>query len=240
MKEKLKSLIELQEADLGQAKIKARKRELPGKIDNLEESIKALEKQVSENQKKYEESQKRQREKEEGLKRGQEALKKAKDRLFEVKTNKEYQAILKEMDGIESKNSELEDQIILGLDLMDRYKEEVAQIKKSFEDHYKQFVHEREELVEELESLDAEIVTCQTTLQHLRRQIPEDLLKRYDMIKAVNNGIAVVAAWKEVCEGCHMHIPPKLYNDLQRLEELMFCPNCHCIIYWYNKGENNQ
>jgi hypothetical protein len=237
LKEKLQLLITLQEEDLGLARVRARKKELPEKIEELTKSIQLLEQQVSESLKKYEDVQKRQREKEESLKRGQELLKKAKDRLFEVKTNKEYQAVLKEIDTIELKNSELEDQIILGLDQMDQFKAEYTQTRKSYEEHFLQLDTEQRQLSEELASLDSELLAGQDNLQAIRRDIPDDLLRRYDMIKAINNGLAVVTAWKEVCGGCHMHIPPKLYNDIQKLEELMFCPNCNRIIYWLNKDE---
>jgi predicted nucleic acid-binding Zn-ribbon protein len=237
LKEKLQLLISLQEADLSLARVRARKKELPERVEELNKSIKVLEQQVSESLKKYEEAQKRQREKEESLKRSQESLKKAKDRLFEVKTNKEYQAVLKEIDTIESKISELEDHIILGLDQMDQLKAEYTQTQKSYEGHFLQLDTERRQLSGELESLDSKLLTGQDNLQAIRWNVPEDLLKRYDMIKAINNGLAVVTAWKEVCGGCHMHIPPKLYNDIQKLEELMFCPNCNRIIYWQNKDE---
>jgi predicted nucleic acid-binding Zn-ribbon protein len=46
----------------------------------------------------------------------------------------------------------------------------------------------------------------------------------------------VVAVWKEVCDGCHMSIPPQLYNELQKSNELITCPSCSRIIYWENRN----
>ncbi len=59
-----------------------------------------------------------------------------------------------------------------------------------------------------------------------------DLLRRYEMIKGRRNGIAVVSARNSICSGCNMNLPPQLYNELQRSEELICCPNCNRIIYW--------
>jgi len=52
------------------------------------------------------------------------------------------------------------------------------------------------------------------------------------MIKARRNGIAIVAVSRGICSGCHMNIPPQLYNELQRSEQILCCPNCNRILYW--------
>jgi len=56
------------------------------------------------------------------LKKGHENLKKAKERLSEVKTNKEYQSMLKEIEGIDLKNSEIEDEVLVLLEKIDQIK----------------------------------------------------------------------------------------------------------------------
>ena len=74
----------------------------------------------------------------------------------------------------------------------------------------------------------------------LKEQIAADMLKRYDMIKSRSNGLAVVSAWKEICAGCHMNIPPQMYIELQKDVDIQYCPHCNRIIYWEDqvkKGE---
>jgi predicted nucleic acid-binding Zn-ribbon protein len=51
--------------------------------------------------------------------------------------------------------------------------------------------------------------------------------------------LAVVSVWKEVCNGCHMNLPPQLYIELQKSFELHSCPNCNRIIYWYNQERHD-
>ena len=63
---------------------------------------------------------KRRREKDNQLQMGQETLKRTRERLLEVKTNKEYQSMLKEIETFETKNSHMEDEIISLLDELDR------------------------------------------------------------------------------------------------------------------------
>ena len=53
-----------------------------------------------------------------------------------------------------------------------------------------------------------------------------------DDVKRKVRGMAVVPAQQATCMGCHMNIPAQLFNELQRCDELRFCPHCHRIIYW--------
>ncbi len=73
------------------------------------------------------------RDKEDALKKGLEGLKKTKERLLEVKTNKEYQAMLKEIENINEKNSHIEDEIIRLLEEIDKVKLELGGVEKDFE-----------------------------------------------------------------------------------------------------------
>ena len=34
------------------------------------------------------------------------------------------------------------------------------------------------------------------------------------------------------CLGCHMHLPPQFFNELQRARDIRLCPNCHRILFW--------
>ena len=126
MKEQLSLLIELQKTDSQINKINVRQRSLPEEIVKLEEAFQSFQAGVEGEGKKFAEIQKSHREKEEKLKRGQEALKRSRERLGEVKTNKEYQAVLKEIETIGGKNSETEDEIISLLDIVDNLKEKLT------------------------------------------------------------------------------------------------------------------
>ena len=70
----------------------------------------------------------------------------------------------------------------------------------------------------------------------IKKEIPAELLRKYEQIKGAGRGIAVVAVWKEICDGCHMAIPPQMYNELQKEKALITCPNCNRIIYWENRN----
>jgi hypothetical protein len=86
----------------------------------------------------------------------------------------------------------------------------------------------------ELSSIDTDYANWEQKRNELMKKVPADLLSRYERIRNRNNGIGVISVWKAVCNGCHMNIPPQLYNELQKSAELFDCPNCHRIMYFQN------
>jgi predicted nucleic acid-binding Zn-ribbon protein len=221
--------------DAEAGKLKKQKNDLPLRLKQLDEANERYNLEFEENKKRYEDVLAQHKELESRLKKGSDSLSKAKDRLGEVKTNKEYQAILKEIESIETKNSEVETEIICLLEEIDTRKGIFQEKEKAKEQHNRQYEVERQNIAREIDSLDEKILMCSQELKKILESIPKDLTKRYDMIKAVNHGTAVVSVWKGVCGGCFMNIPPQLYNELQKTDDLISCPNCSRIIYWQNK-----
>jgi predicted nucleic acid-binding Zn-ribbon protein len=232
-------LIELQKLDLEMGRINLKKKELPERIAKLNEEYKNSISGVEAEKKKVEELQKHHRDKEEKLKRGIDSRKKAIDRQSEVKTNKEYQAILKEIETIELKNSEIEDEIIAALEGLDSAKEQLKIKENGLETYGAQYEHDKKKMEDELRLLDEELLVCQQKSAECAKRINEQLLKRYETIKGIRNGLAVASVWKEVCSGCHMNIPPQMYIELQKSAELISCPNCNRIMYWYSQEKND-
>jgi predicted nucleic acid-binding Zn-ribbon protein len=130
----------------------------------------------------------------------------------------------------------MEDEVIALLDELDRHEaalktkeEELAARRRSYEE-------EKSTLEAELNSLAEELDGYLRKSGELKKEIPGELLRKYEQIKGAGRGVAVVAVWKEICDGCHMSIPPQLYNQLQKTTTLITCPNCNRIIYWENRN----
>jgi uncharacterized protein len=236
LREELALLIELQKMESVAGKIAARKRDLPVQMDGLDEEFKAVCTVVAGEQEQLEGLRKRRREKDTQLQTGQETLRRTRERLFDVKTNKEYQSILKEIETLEAKNSHTEDEVISLLEELDRLETAVKARQEELEGHRCLYEEQKAKLTEELNALAGELEICLHSSGELRKKVPADILRKYEQLKNAGRGVAVVAVWKEVCDGCHMSIPPQLYNELQKSTALMTCPNCSRIIYWENRN----
>jgi uncharacterized protein len=234
LKEKLLLLIELQECDSQQMLFAGKKNDLPQKITRLDEKFAAFKEVAEQNKRKYDELKARHGENENKIKKLNEGMVKTKERLLEVKNNKEYQAMLKEIETAETARGDVETDIIRLLDEMDKLAVLVKKDQATIDDYKKQYDADKKLLEAELNSIDADLAKWMDKKKDLLTKVPAELLARYERIKNRNNGIGVISVWKAVCNGCHMNIPPQLYNELQRSTELLSCPNCNRIIYYQN------
>jgi len=236
LREKLALLIELQKMESAAGRITARKKDLPVQLGELETKFMEFSAVVETQREQLEDLRKRRKEKDNQLRMGQETLKRTRERLLEVKTNKEYQSILKEIETLETKNSHMEDEIISLLEELDVFEKGVKTKETDLDVQRRRYEEDKAKMEEELNSIAKELDLCARKGGEIREKIPADMLRKYEQIKNATRGVAVVSVWKEVCGGCHMSIPPQLYNELQKSQVLITCPNCSRIIYWENKN----
>lgn len=240
MKEQILLLIKLQKADSEIEGIKTRKRDLPKEKMALADKLKTFEDAIEESKGKLDDLNKTHRERETHLNNGTENLKKTRTKLLEVKTNKEYEATLKEIDSINMKNSQIEDAIIHILDEIENTGKDLKVKEGELADYRKIYTKKTEAIETELNSIDSVLDEMTNNYKEVREKISPVILKKYDVLKKKRNGHAVVPAWKEVCDGCHMNIPPQMYNELRKPEKLILCPHCNRIIYWESRESSEE
>jgi uncharacterized protein len=238
LKEKLLLLVSIQECDSQLVKLSAKKIKLPEKIRKMEEAFQVYKENIELNKRKYDALKAKHGESEAQVKKLNDGMIKTKERLLEVKNNKEYQAMLKEIETAEKTRGDLESQIIALMEEMDKLS---MLVKKDEETLLQATVkHEEEKKIveDDLSAVDADTVSWTEKRVGLQNVIPSDLMARYERVKKRNKGVGVIPVWKAVCSGCHMNIPPQLYNELQRSNDLLSCPNCNRIMYFQNQEKS--
>jgi uncharacterized protein len=236
LREQLALLIELQKMESATGRITARKKDLPVQMGELETKFLEFSAVAETQREQLEALRKRRKEKDNLLRISQETLKRTRDRLLEVKTNREYQSVLKEIETLEEKNSQMEDEIISLLEELDVFEKGVKNKEDDLDVHRRRYEGDKAKMTEELNSIAEELDLCARKSDEIRVKISADVMRKYEQIKSAGRGVAVVSVWKEVCGGCHMSIPPQLYNELQKSNILITCPNCSRIMYWENRN----
>ena len=232
MKEKLLLLIKLQDCDSQLVKLSAKKKLLPGNIEKLDKEFCSFKEGIEKNKVKYDELKARHTENESKIKKVNDGIVKTKERMLEVKNNKEYQAMLKEIETAESSRGEVETQIISILEELDKLSVLVKKDEEVLKQGKSKYEQEKKAIEDDLSAVDADVAIWQQKRIDLQKDVPGDLLNQYERVKKRNNGIGVTSVWKAVCNGCHMNIPPQLYNELQKSDDLHSCPNCSRIMYY--------
>jgi hypothetical protein len=156
---------------------------------------------------------------------------KAEGRLPAIKTQKEYVAVLKEIDTAKKVNKEIQDKI-------KSKNEEIAALaaEKAEKDAelaaISALTAERAALIQaQIDEIKANTSARETERKDLFAQIPPSLGKRYQVLIERRHGVAVVLAQKGACTGCNMLLPPQLYNNLYTTREILSCPLCSRLLY---------
>ena len=161
-----------------------------------------------------------------------EMIVKSNEKLRAVKTNKEYQSTLKEIEEIRKKNSAIEDRMLEQLENIDTAEAAVRQKETELSDFMQACREKKEALTAKAQEERQAVESLNEKKKQISAKADPKMIVVLDDVKKKVRGMAVVPAQQATCMGCHMNIPAQLYNELQRFDELRFCPHCHRIIYW--------
>jgi len=162
----------------------------------------------------------------------EEAIKKAQRQLMDVKTNREYAALMSEIDGFKKKISNLEEHALL---LMDN----VGRVKKIRKEEEKRLEKEKSGLDEKLKVLAREEAEVRAELSEEEKRrpilsgaIPGEMLVAYErVLKAKANRKALTGVKDNICTGCQTRLPTGTLDQLHKGSDLVFCEGCNRLLY---------
>ena len=238
LKEQLELLWELQKIDLELKTIKEERERYPKEIKKLDEKQNIEKERVQKEKERVESLEKTRRQKEGHLNVEQEKIKKAERRMSEVKTNKEYQALLSEIDVVKEANGRIEEEILQVLDEIDELKKDLSKREEEVGITLEKIEGDRKKIQEKM-ALDERIWNEQMERREvLSKQIEPKLFKLYNTLKDKRGGMGVVNVKNETCQGCFVNVPPQMFIEVQKNNALIRCPHCNRILYW--DGDRNK
>jgi hypothetical protein len=155
----------------------------------------------------------------------------AEARLPQIKTQREYLAVLKEVDTAKKQIKDLSDQLAAKERETEALHADKAEKDGELAALSAQTAARQAEIDAAAVSLDDGLANHGRQREQLTGQLPVALRKRYDMLLERRNGVAVVEARDGACLGCHMHLPPQLFNRLYVAQEVQSCPHCNRLLY---------
>jgi predicted nucleic acid-binding Zn-ribbon protein len=164
-------------------------------------------------------------------------LAKYKDQLLEVKTNREYTAMLHEIDAAQNDIRAREDRI---LEIMMESDELNAGIKKSegeLKAAEKDIAAERTVIDTEMAELQAAIDKTTTERETLVASIDRQVLSIFEITAKSRKGVAVAEAKDGLCSICHVRLRPQVFNEVRKNESIIQCDSCRRILYFAGNSE---
>ncbi len=231
MREQLKLLENLQQVDADLHEKEQALSSLPAKLQSLKTDVSRVEVMLQKEQLQLEDSQRLRAELEGGIKTNQDQLNKSKGKLTQVRTSKEYMATQREMESTRKSNQEREDELLKLMEAIQASEKSIGVHTEEL-DALKGHVREEEaETQEKISALQLEVDKLKSERDGMAKGIRRDVLAKYDVIRN-RRGNAVVPARRGVCTGCHMKLPPQLFNIMQRENSIEYCPSCRRIVYF--------
>jgi predicted nucleic acid-binding Zn-ribbon protein len=233
MREQIKILVALQRIETEAAAVESDLAAVPVRIATLENKLKGFEEDIGNRESAFTEQKKKYRNQEQEVQGILAAIRSSQGKLNAVKTNKEYQALLKEIDERRVKSSALEDEMLEFLEHMDQTEADIAAQRGRFKELAAGIIAEKEDIGREAEQKNRRLQQLKAERERTMARLEPALLKRFLSVRAAHpDGLAVASVTGAVCSGCNLNIPPQMFNELQKCDSIRLCPTCERIIYW--------
>ena len=232
MNHKLSPLIELQKLDLRIMEITETRRKIPERLHIAETPFREATQLLSETKATVDAAVKERRTHEKDLEAHEAQTEKMKSHAANLKTNKEYQAHLFELDLANKKRGEIEEKILLAMDKIDQLQKTVKELQEKTSGLEKTFAQEKQVLEGQDKELAKELARLEVDYREASAHVERTLLERYNQVKTARKDQPLAAVRGGTCAGCRLQIPPQLIAQVRRSEDLHLCPYCRRILYW--------
>ena len=150
--------------------------------------------------------------------------------MKEIKTNKEFQAVGREITAARKQVTEIEEQLLQKIGVIEELTGEITTKKSQLDELVENTSQRLQEKQGGVSQVQADIDIETERREGVVKTIPASLVKKFTILREQRRGQALAIARDGYCMGCNMHLPPQLYNNLYKNEELLTCPHCQRIL----------
>lgn len=232
MAEQLEILKRLQGLDGQLYQLRRQRADKPRELEQAAAVVEARQAQLSGVEARLKSLQMAQKEKELELQTKEASVKKFQAQLFQVKTNKEYAALQREIEALKADNSLLEEAILKTLEAIDEVFRERTRTTQQLEEQQRRWRSEQERVTRELEAIKEQVAQLERERQTLVSEVHPQTLVSYERVLHLREGLALVPLVGEACGGCDRRLPPQVINEVYLKPGLVSCEHCSRILYF--------
>lgn len=233
----IKTLIELQQVDNDLAALTSRIEATPQQVQALKNQLSDFLRICDERKARLAANQKERRELDAEVQAIRVKISKHRDQLYEVKTNEQYRAMLKEVEGEEANIRKAEDRILEKMVDAEQAEKQIREAATRLEGEKARVESE----VGRLEAASKEAERERDALLERRKTLTPGLsdavLAHYERLRRGRHGLALVEVRDGLCMGCHVRLRPQAYNEIRTQNTYMTCEACARILYYVPPAE---
>ena len=228
----LERLIRLQSLQTAAEDARQRIASLPAQLDALDAKLHTHRDTVDQTKQCLDDNQTTRRDLEKDLAAVQGRLSKFKDHLMAVKTNKEYQAMQKEIAGADGEVQSFEERILESMLEGDDLGANVAGAERALGAAEKEVSAERQSIEKDRTQFEADARRALDGRELIAQEVDAVALALFEKVAKKRNGVAVVQARDGLCNSCHVRLRPQVFNEIRRNDALIQCESCSRILHF--------
>jgi predicted nucleic acid-binding Zn-ribbon protein len=205
---------------------------LPQQLQPYEASCAAAQEALAASQTAIEHIERQRRDFERELESDQTQLGRTQSRLREVKTNKEYSAVLVEIETRKQKIAVLEDQVLELMEAAEQRRQFLQEYEQRVQDAAQELEKQEDKMVQMSRTLEQQRATSDTERRQVVAQLDAELYTAYENLRMQRGDLVVVHLRDGTCGGCYLTVRPQLVSEIRRQETLVTCPHCRRILLW--------
>ncbi|GBD99650.1 putative zinc ribbon domain protein [bacterium BMS3Abin07] len=236
----LEPLIALQSLDKQILALQETLKNIPSKIRSVEKPLLDARLKHDSQKKIHESLLKKKKETEFLLDEINDKIKKEKERSSQIKTNREYQAHLKGIENLDSERLKIEDELLVLMEQSDEIIKELKKAENAIKEEEKAIEEFRKTLGDEAGVAEKELDSLKFKRTAIAEKIGKEVYDLYMKQLESGQGLAVVEVKDEICQGCYMNIPPQLYVEVRKGDNLYNCPQCRRFLYFLPEQEKEK
>jgi predicted nucleic acid-binding Zn-ribbon protein len=232
MQNDLEMLLKLQNIDYDLEELDRSRDYLPDMINNLKKEIEEVSRILKESEERLTQQVLQRKKLELDIEEINSELAKLQKQMRDIKTNREYDALVTEIANRKTKISESEEELLKTLAEIDELQDKVKEYKERVVEVDKNNRVQLESLSKEMDSIGIKIKQKQDERRNISVRINKLMLATYERVKKVKGGAAVVSVKKRACSGCYKSLPPQKIQEIKKGESLITCDSCGRILIW--------
>ncbi len=231
LKDQIRKLVDLQVMDEEIFRFKREMREKPAELEALKAEFESKKLTLKALEDKLKSIQVSQKELELDLKAKEEGIAKADGSLSLLKTNKEYQTRLHEIENMKADKSIVEEKILLGFDDVDAARKSLEAERVVVLQYEKEFNAKKKQVDDDLLVIADQLKIRESQRARVAPEVRPDCLSRYERVLKNKDGLGIVKVVDHTCGGCFMHLTEQVMNELKKYEQIIACDMCARILY---------
>lgn len=230
-------LLKLQVIDYDLGELERSKEYIPDMMENLKREIKESEDIFRKTEKELSESQVMQKNLELEISTRQVELKKLQTQMMSIKTNKEYDALISQIDNVKEAISERETQVLELIEKIEKLNGGIDDFRKKAKEVGEQNEKQLAILQEKMDSVGTKVSIKEDERHRIEVQVPKRTMSIYERVRKNRGGDVVVTVKKRACGSCYKALPPHRIQEIKRGDQIITCDNCGRMLIWHD-GES--